>query len=368
MEQQTHRNEILGYSGELLASNIRPNPLNQRGKHQLAADDTNIAALSDSIVTTGQHSPIAVYQLVGHYKYPDEPGKYMLLQGERRWTAVSRSSLDTLRAIIFKTPETISHELELIGVEQAFKEHWGLFFEMRWAWNLAQELELDVRDRAMALRTGLTKDDLVRAWKVFSLDPYVINLVESYEQELYRQRTKGIAKNRLAGPAREKEFSMPKAVLVYDLAEVLFTSFSETVSQDYADVNALQRRIADQVCAQHTSVNDLDAFVVSLRAYRAADTLPPGMLASIKQFINAEASVRRILHRHGASEAASFDKAIGAAARLQSRLDKFTGNTDNIGHNLDRLREHQRSLYALARTASELERAIHERLRQQEEV
>jgi hypothetical protein len=60
---------------------------------------------------------VLVYELVGHWSAEDQPGTYVLLQGERRYRSSLMVGNGILKANVARVPASLSEELELLGIE-----------------------------------------------------------------------------------------------------------------------------------------------------------------------------------------------------------------------------------------------------------
>ena len=340
---------------------VAPNPLNPRPRFHLGDDDPEILALRTSIETEGQHRPCAVYELMGHWERPDSPGRYVLLQGERRWMAVSGSTkVQTLKCVIHPAPVSLAQELELLSVEDAHRLSWQAFYEMRHAVHIAEVYGVSVAHVDIANKTGLTMDQLRIAERLFKLDSSVLELVEAYEKTMYAQRKSGArpARSRLVGPGRKAiEFTPRKGALVYDIFEALRTNL--TLSVQGLDDADLQMRIATWA-TNGASTEDLERLLSSIRS--CGENPPPGMLAKVHAMVKDPTSaVRGAIKGLGNSRLEDLATLTRRGEVLAKQAAKLTKHGDQFGHDPKLLAEIRTSLLTTIRSFERLERIVGER-------
>lgn len=353
--------EIEDYQ-EIPLSSVLYNPLNPRPSFHCEDDDPELLALADSIGAEGQHRPIAIYELKGHYEYADQPGMFMLLQGERRTRACHIAEVELVRANIHRVPATRAEELELLSVEDGHRLSWQPFFEMQHAFNLSLEYGIPVRHPNIQAKTGLSMEQLRTAEKVFSLEAEIQQMVAEYEREMHTQRLSGRRKKngRLAGSGvRTKEFTPVKAAMVYDIFDALRTNLTLTV-KEYTDVD-LQRRIA--AWSTHgANIDDLNNILQSIR--QAGEAPPPGLIAKVHTMIqNPETGVRGIVKTMGNSHLQRLSDAGKRIEKSGRDAATLTRKADNFGYDIQVLEQIRAQLIAAVRDIDRLERAISDRIR-----
>ncbi len=339
---------------------IIPNPRNPRPFFMLSDNDPSLKNMADSMRITGQHETAAVYEIRNHYDLGDMPGTYMLLKGERRWRTTQIAGLETLRCDVFATPEDLAHELELLGQETAFKEDWGKFYTMKFAWELSQTLQLPVTHHEIIARTGLKVYDLQQADKVFRLEPTIQSLAAAYEEEMYLQRVNGDRKSsgRLVGSGvRTKEFTFAKAAVVYEIFIALRERFP-TLVKDYDD-EELQRRLSIKVTQQQASYRQLEALLSMIRSYKMeSGNVPRGLITEISEIVSTTKTVGSALKSTSHSDAQLFNKSIASMVALERRMAKFSKGVNQIGQDLPMLIESRTHLLQMLRTLNDIERAV----------
>lgn len=235
---------------------VEPNPKNPRPDWKLAKHDPNIIAIAESIRTTNQHTPALVYEQVNHYDLPDAAGKYILLQGERRYTACVIGDIATLSCFVISAPQSELEEMFYMGCEDTFKVEWGAFAVYSYARDMAQLMDEHITSPLVRNRTGLSRYQLADAEKLFSLHPDIYGLVEEYERIRYESadgayRIPGRQRHGVAG-----EFSISKAVVVWDIFSIIRT---------YDNYNQVAKQLSDyelqlRIAQKRSSLKALEAF------------------------------------------------------------------------------------------------------------
>lgn len=145
-------------SGELLhlsIDDICPNPENPR----LIFDQDKLDILSESISEVGILVPLIVYK--------DDGGKYVLLDGERRWRCARRLNFKKAPANIIAKPNKIENILRMFNIHNV-REEWEL---MPTAWKLGELIELlDITsERRLSELTSLKVGTIRRCRTLLSL-------------------------------------------------------------------------------------------------------------------------------------------------------------------------------------------------------
>lgn len=351
--------EILGIE-DIPVERVRANPDNPRPSFHLDDDDPYLVGMADSIRSTGQHAPAFVYELVGHYRHPDEPGRFMLLQGERRWRSCRIGGIDTLRCLIVPTPTSEAQEWGWLGNEEAFKEPWGRYFVLDYARGLAQRLGLDsMQDKEIATLTGLSMRVLGQAEKMFRLKPEIHILVAAYEEQRYRHAKTGRAGRvpRLAGVG---EFTVAKAALVWDIFDLLRTHY-RTAVRGWDDLE-LQRRLAAKITAAKGGTRDQLESLHALLVDGATDD-KPGLLKEVADLLEDEhRPVAALLRNQGHARAGRIERVSRAATKLIQTVDNLTRTPSQLGSNVGTLNNARLVLNRLLVSLTRLDRAIEDRI------
>jgi hypothetical protein len=361
LENPAQKYEIIDYA-ELPVSHVTHNPRNPRPSFHLEDDDPELAAMADSIKVEGQHRPVLAFELIGHYEYPDKPGFFMLLQGERRWRSCNIAEVENIKTNIIRTPKNLVEELELLGIEEAHKLPWQPFFEMQHAKTLADAYGITVRHANIANKTGLTLDQLRQAEKIFALEPEIQQMLAEYEKEMYLQRIQGKRKKsgRITGRGvRVNEFTITKAATVYEIFLALRENLTLTVAE-FNDLD-LQKRIATWATAYGTSTDDLSLFLQALR--QVGTNPPPGMIAKVHNLVqNPDAGVKLMVNTMGNGLLNRLNNLSGRAEKLGKDSRVLSGRAEQFGHDEEILGRIQKQLMVASREIDRLERAVADRI------
>lgn len=355
------RYDIIGLE-DIPLDQILPNLLNPRPPFHLVEDDPELIALSESIMTEGQHRPILVYELVGHYAMEDKPGCYVLLQGERRLCASKLAKKDTIKANIARVPESKAAELELLSVEDGHRLPWQPYFEMLHAATLAEEYGIPIRHANIAAKTGLSMEQLGIAEKVFALVPSVQNMVADYEKAMYEQRVSGKRKkhSRLAGNRSVLEFTPLKASIVFDIFQALREHMTLTV-KEYSDAE-LQERIA-MWATNGATTDELSTFLQTVRQSSGSHA-EPGMVSKVHLILKdpSQVAVKAIMKTIGNSTVVRLGAISKRAMKDGRDADRIAKKSDNFGTDVEALEEFEAQLRHAIRNLEKLERAISDRI------
>jgi len=109
MNPEKRRNELL----HLSVDSIIPNPENPR----LIFDQNKLDILAESISEVGILVPLIVFQ--------EEDGKYILLDGERRWMCAKRLNLKEVPVNVIPKPSKIENILRMFNIHNV-REEWEL--------------------------------------------------------------------------------------------------------------------------------------------------------------------------------------------------------------------------------------------------
>lgn len=356
------RFNIRGYA-EIPVEDIEAHPLNPRPTFHLSDDDPGLKALGESLKVDGQHRPAVVYELVGHYdpEVPDQPGKYRLYQGERRWRSARIAEVENLRCFIVDAPKSEAEEWEWLGVEEAFKQDWQPFFVLKYCNNLAEQHSVPVYSSEISAKTGVPMSDLKIAEKLFKLEEPIQFFAAEYEELMYDQLVKGKRKRgtRLSGTGvRSKEFPVNKAAMVYDIFEAM-REHTPLLVKKYSDLE-LQQLIA-QKATQGATLEELQKLHGQIK--QLGKNPPPGLLTEISELLeNDNRTIRGVLKNAGVEESGKLNQFMQRSVKVRKLCASITEVIDNVGNDPDDLRDVQVEALALFRDASELERAVSRRI------
>lgn len=335
---------------------IIPHSMNPRPAFHLTADDDNLLALGDSIKVSGQSTLALVFEQI------DNPGHYILLQGERRWRACKLVGVETLKCNVATTPITKAEELEWLGLEEAFKQPWQPFFVLRHAWQVANEHGIAIDHPEMPTKTGLSMSDLKTAKKVFSLSKEIQQMCINYEENLYKtaldgKRRRGRAKLLYMDGSRVPEFPVSKAAVVWDIYEAFKENYPSLV-KDYTTED-LQVLIANRATRIGSSLRDLEQFLAAIKTPNP----PAGLLTQISVLLeNPKKSLKEINKVAGTEELKSLNIFIKHSITARKNMESVLRSKSRLGMNVDYLRDAHTEVLRLINDASALERAISEQI------
>lgn len=139
---------------------VRKNPENPR----IIFNQTEMDALSKSIGEVGILVPLIVFP----YK---TPGRYVLLDGERRWICARKLNLPEVPAHIIKPPTRLENILRMFNIHKV-REQWQL---MPTAWKvetLSDLIEAEkgkkATEKELSVLTGMTRSEVRRCRKLLS--------------------------------------------------------------------------------------------------------------------------------------------------------------------------------------------------------
>ena len=146
---------------ELAVTAIEPNP-NQPRIH---FDEESLADLAASIRELGVLQPVLVRAT--------EPGRYLLIAGERRWRAARRAGLDTIPAIVRDTDDVGSIEQAL--VENLHRQDLTALEEAAAYQQLIEDFELTHEE--VATRVGKSRVAVTNTLRLLQLPPAIQHLL-----------------------------------------------------------------------------------------------------------------------------------------------------------------------------------------------
>jgi ParB/RepB/Spo0J family partition protein len=204
-------------------ASISRNPRNPRQTFEPG----KIEQLAASIEKIGLQVPITVYN------DPDIAGKFILLDGERRFRAAQLINLKNIAALVVDTPSENDNAVRMFNIHM-LREEWR---EIETAWALEQ----------IMLETGKTKDKDLQRLTGLSMDRIrnmkrVLEFPKSYQQKVARGELDfhflvELDKNVLSRQRQAKESDVSVINLtVPELRDVFMKKYSEGVEKDIVDL------------------------------------------------------------------------------------------------------------------------------------
>lgn len=144
----------------------------------------DMADLLESIRVYGVQVPISVYR---------EAGRYVLIDGERRWLCCKKLNKQQIPALVQSKPDPLTNLLLMFNIH-ALREQWDLITIAmkipRITELLAKELQKEPTERDLAEKTGL-KPGLIRRCKL------LLGLPDEYRQQILSELNKPKAQQKV---------------------------------------------------------------------------------------------------------------------------------------------------------------------------
>jgi ParB family chromosome partitioning protein len=165
-----------GHDGELRSL---PVDLLQRGKYQprLEMDPESLEELADSIRAQGVVQPILVRPL-------DDPGRYEIIAGERRWRACQLAGMHEIPAVIRDVPDQAAIAMALI--ENIQREELNPMEEAHALQRLIEEFGLTHQEAAEAV--GRSRTAVSNLLRLLGLNEDVKRMLENGDLEMGHAR------------------------------------------------------------------------------------------------------------------------------------------------------------------------------------
>ena len=150
MEENDFENKTLQ---KINVKEISANPHNPR----LIFDQEELDSLKGSISKVGILVPLTVYK--NTKKHPE--GKYIILDGERRWRCAKQLGLDKIPANIIDEPKDITQNILFMFNIHHFKQEWALFPTALKLEVIMKELDTD-NEKTISDFTGVNRSTIRR--------------------------------------------------------------------------------------------------------------------------------------------------------------------------------------------------------------
>jgi len=146
---------------------IRRNPNNPRRYF----NDEQLDLLRTSVQEVGILVPLIAYE------DPDEPGSFVLMDGERRWRCALDLGLDAVPASTIAPPTPLDNLLRMFNIHSV-REDWPLIAV---ALSLREVIRIsgEERESRLAERTGLTRATVRRAKRLLNLPDRELELIQA---------------------------------------------------------------------------------------------------------------------------------------------------------------------------------------------
>ena len=155
---------------------IDPNPHNPRRYF----NEEKLDLLRTSIQEVGILVPLIVYRSTDY-------GRFVMMDGERRWRCSIDLGLATVPVNIIQTPSRLDNLLRMFNIHNV-REDWPLISVALSLRTVMEESDED-RESRLARLTGLTRSTVRRSKRILSLPEYEIELIQS---EAHLDRSKQV--------------------------------------------------------------------------------------------------------------------------------------------------------------------------------
>jgi ParB/RepB/Spo0J family partition protein len=152
---------------DIAPSQIDKNPHNPRRFF----NDNRLDLLRTSIQEVGVLVPVIVY------RQPDDPERYVLMDGERRWISAIDLGLRAIPANVIPAPSALNNLLRMFNIH-AVREDWPLV-SVALSLNDVIRISGEERESRLAAITGLTRSEVRRAKRLLSLPALELDLIQS---------------------------------------------------------------------------------------------------------------------------------------------------------------------------------------------
>ena len=189
---------------------IRNNPHNPR----LYFNDEKLDQLRTSLQEKGVLVPLIAYE------DPEAPGRYVLMDGERRWRSARDLGFDSVPVQVIAAPDPVENLVQMFNIHSV-REEWSL---VAIALALQELMEMTGEDREgrLADMTGLTRSTVRRAKRLLSLPPDELERIQSeahldrteqvHRVDLYLEIERAESVIRKSIPELEERFSRPTII------------------------------------------------------------------------------------------------------------------------------------------------------------
>lgn len=242
-------------------SSITKNPTNPR----LYFNDERLDQLRTSLQETGILVPLIVYEK------PDEPGEYVLMDGERRWRSALDLGFTEVPVSVISAPNPVENVLRMFNIH-AVREEWSLV-AIALSLRTLMAMTGEEREGRLAEMTGLTRSTVRRARRLLSLPSEELDRIQ---EEAHLDRSDQVHREDLYLEIERAESvlrrAVPEIVEQYTRAEVIrqFARKREEGSlraiTDFRDVGKLAAVAADGLVPRATIANATRQLIDDVRA------------------------------------------------------------------------------------------------------
>lgn len=203
---------------DIPTSNIKPNPENPR----LIFREIELQKLLESIREVGVKVPIAVYE---------DRGKYVLLDGERRWRCTLKLNLKTIPALVQPKPSRLENLLMMFNIHNV-RVQWDLLPMALKLRDIRDMLEKEGKSTDFSHLAGITGLSIATVKRAFEL----LELPKKYQDMLLKEAEKPRAEQKVTADLFIEINKAMKAIEKYTpevLKEVPKTKFVDSMFHKY---------------------------------------------------------------------------------------------------------------------------------------
>jgi ParB/RepB/Spo0J family partition protein len=203
---------------DISPANIKPNPENPR----LIFRESELQELLESIREVGVRVPIAVYE---------DRGKYVILDGERRWRCTLKLNHKTIPAIVQPKPSRLENILMMFNIHNV-RVQWDLLpmaFKLRDIKTMLEKEGKSTDIRHLAGITGLSDTTVKRAFEL-------LDLPKKYQDMLLKESEKPRPEQKITADLFIEINKATKAIDKYTpevFEEITKTKFVDSMFKKY---------------------------------------------------------------------------------------------------------------------------------------
>lgn len=264
---------------EISPSLIDKNPYNPRRFF----NDSRLDLLRTSMQEVGVLVPIIVY------RRRDDPDRYVLMDGERRWISAIDLGLNRIPASVIAAPSDLDNLLRMFNIH-AVREDWPL---VSVALSLGDVIRIsgESRESRLAEMTGLTRSEVRRSKRLLSLPPEELDLIQ---REAHLNRAEQVHREDL--------------YLEIEAAESVLRNTLPALMADYPREHVIRQFARKRETGSLTAVTD----------FRAVGKLLKAVDDAVLTRDELEGGVRRLIEETALNPAALFSTLAAYSYEQQS--------------------------------------------------
>ena len=240
---------------------IKNNPRNPRRYF----NDEQLDLLRTSIQEIGILVPLIAYE------DPEDPGLYVLMDGERRWRCALDLGLEQVPVNVISAPSPLQNLLRMFNIHSV-REDWPLISV---ALSLRDVIEIsgETRESRLAEMSGLTRSTVRRAKRLLSLPDEELDLIQAeahldrtqqvHREDLYLEieAAESVVRNEL--PEIAERF--PREEIIRKFAEKREQGTLRAVTE-FRDVGKLVKAVDDDLVSRETVTDAVARLITDVDA------------------------------------------------------------------------------------------------------